>query len=119
MNLIGREELKRKLDRGEPFKLVMALHDWGFRQKHIPGSIFVDVFAMAEALEKLSPDEEIVLYCTGGPCPASRFAYKWLEARGYRHLRRYPGGLADWEAGGYPLEGVEDATATRQRQRAG
>lgn len=106
MNLISREELKMKLDGGQPFKLVMALHDWGYAWRHIPGSLPLDIYNMPEALEALQPDEEIVLYCTGGPCPASRFAYKWLEARGYQHLRRYPGGLAEWEEAGYPLEGT-------------
>lgn len=105
MNLINRDELKMKLERGDSFKLVMALHDWGFEEKHIPGSLRLDVYNMSEALEMLDPDEDIVLYCTGGPCPASRFAYKWLEARGYRRLRRYAGGLAEWEEAGYPLAG--------------
>ena len=106
MNLINRDELRAKLDQGDPFKLVMALHLWGFEKKHIPGSLPLDVYQMSEALEKLQPEEEIVIYCTGGPCPASRFAYKWLEARGYRHLRRYAGGLADWEEAGYPVAGL-------------
>ena len=106
MNLINRDELKMKLEQGEPFKLVMALHDWGFERKHIPGSLPLDVYKMPEALTTLHPDEEIVIYCTGGPCGASRFAYKWLEAHGYEHLRRYPGGLVEWEDAGYPLEGT-------------
>lgn len=33
------KELKEKLDRGDDFKLVMVLGDWGFRAKHIPGSL--------------------------------------------------------------------------------
>lgn len=106
MNLINRDELKMKLDRGEPFKLVMALHDWGFDKKHIPGSLQLDIYNMAVALEKLNPEDEIIIYCTGGPCPASRFAYKWLQARGYQNLRRYAGGLAEWEDAGLPLAGT-------------
>jgi hypothetical protein len=39
MNLISREELKEKLDRGDKFKLVNALGEWAFNAKHIPGSI--------------------------------------------------------------------------------
>ena len=111
MNLINRDELKMKLESGESFKLVMALHEWGFEEKHIPGSFPVNIYRMPEATKMLQPDEEIIIYCTGGPCPASRFAYKWLEARGYQHLRHYPGGLTEWEDVGYPLEG----TAIRQR----
>jgi hypothetical protein len=39
MNLISREELKQKIDRGDKFKLVNALGEWAFNAKHIPGSI--------------------------------------------------------------------------------
>ena len=38
MNLISREELKEKLDRGDDVKLVLTLGELGFRAKHIPGS---------------------------------------------------------------------------------
>jgi rhodanese-related sulfurtransferase len=39
MQLISRDELKRKLERKDQFKLVMALGDWQYRAKHIPGSL--------------------------------------------------------------------------------
>jgi hypothetical protein len=39
MNLITCEELKVKLDGGEPVKLVAVLNPWNFRAKHIPGSL--------------------------------------------------------------------------------
>jgi hypothetical protein len=35
----SREELKQKLERGDKFKLVNALGEWGFEAKRIPGSI--------------------------------------------------------------------------------
>jgi hypothetical protein len=41
MNLISREELKEKLDRGDKFRLVNALGEWAFEAKRIPGSINV------------------------------------------------------------------------------
>ncbi|MGC2383314.1 MAG: hypothetical protein WA631_09440 [Nitrososphaeraceae archaeon] len=39
MNLISREELKERLDRGDKFKLINALGEWAFEAKRIPGSI--------------------------------------------------------------------------------
>ena len=39
IDTIEREELKAKLDRGDDFKLVMALNDFAFRAMRIPGSI--------------------------------------------------------------------------------
>ena len=103
MDLIGREELKEKLDRGDNLKLAMVLGDWGFRAKHIPGSL--NIPAPEVAADALAPEDEIVVYCSGDPCPASKYAYHALEERGYNHVRRYPGGVADWEDAGYDIEG--------------
>lgn len=103
MRLISREELKEKLDRGDDFKLVMVLGEWAFRAKHIPGSL--NVFAPEIGRRLLHPDDEIVVYCSGEGCVASVYAFRQLEANGYKHVRRYAGGIEDWEQAGYPLEG--------------
>ncbi len=103
MKLIDREELKEKLDRRDDFKLVMVLGDWGFRAKHIPGSL--NISAPDVAASVLGLEDEIVVYCSGDPCPASKYTYHVLEQRGYKHIRRYAGGIADWEEAGYPVEG--------------
>jgi hypothetical protein len=39
MRLISAHELKEKLDRGDPLKLVNALGDWEYQAAHIPGSL--------------------------------------------------------------------------------
>ncbi len=103
MKLISREELKEKLDRGDDFKLVMVLGDWQYRAKHIPGSL--NIHLDEECLSKLSPDDEIVVYCTHERCSASPYAWHFLTNNGYKHVRRYAGGMFDWVAAGYPLEG--------------
>jgi rhodanese-related sulfurtransferase len=100
---IEREELRRLVDAKAPrFKLVMALADWEFRTKHIPGSLhFKDASDMLSVLRK---DDEIVVYCTNPPCLASVAAYHRLVLEGYANVRRYVGGVEDWEAAGLPLE---------------
>jgi rhodanese-related sulfurtransferase len=102
-DLIGREELKEKLDRGDDFKLVMVLGEWEYRAKRIPGSLRVST--PEEGLQVLDSDDEIVLYDSGPPCPASRIACRFLKAHGYERVRRYAAGLQEWESEGYPLEG--------------
>jgi rhodanese-related sulfurtransferase len=103
IEVISREELKEKLDRGDNFKLLMALGEWAFRAKRIPGSLN---FATPEqALHMLSPEDEIVVYCSNVDCVASIAAYWFLKGRGYQNVRRYAGGLNEWEEAGYPLEG--------------
>ena len=92
------------MDRKERLTLVMVLGDWQFRAKHIPGS--VNIPSPDDPLAaKLSRDEEIVVYCSGDSCVASVYAYKILKENGFTRVSRYAGGLADWEAAGYPLEG--------------
>ncbi len=103
MDLITREELKAALDGGQPIKLVMTLGEFGFRAKHIPGSLHVE--RPEDAAELLDRDDDIVVYCSDEACYASRMACRKLEERGYRRVRRYAGGVADWEQAGYPLEG--------------
>lgn len=100
---ISAEDLKAKLARGDDFKLIMTLSEWAFRAKHIPGSMQVDSPAQAIALLKL--DDEIIVYCSDVMCPASQFAYRELKAQGFQNVRRYSGGLSEWEEKGYPLEG--------------
>lgn len=100
---IERGELAAKLEQGDRFRLVMALNEWAFRAKHLPGS---EHFNTPEELySALAREEEIVVYCTSVDCHASLALYYDLVDRGYEKVRRYEGGLTDWEAAGLPLEG--------------
>ena len=103
MNLITREELKEKLDRGDGFKLVMALSEWAYRAKRIPGSLHFG--SLQEASAVLNRDDEIVVYCSAPDCVSSIAAYMQMERAGFRNIRRYAGGLTEWESAGLPLEG--------------
>ena len=100
---LDREQLRAKLERKEPFKLVMASSDWAFRAKHIAGSIHFKT--PEEMFAALGKDDEIVVYCSNLDCHASLATIQKLRARGYQNVRHYAGGLIDWEAGGLPLEG--------------
>ena len=102
MNLISRDELKEKLDRGDDFKLVMTLGEWAFNMAHIPSSLNINSLEQAQSL--LSLDNEIVVYCAGETCPASQASYHFLVSHGFTNVRRYAGGLADWQEAGYALE---------------
>jgi rhodanese-related sulfurtransferase len=100
---IERDELRRKIEaKDSRFKLVMALGEWEFRTKRIAGSVhFKDASDMLSALKR---DDDIVVYCTNPPCLASVAAYHRLDDEGYGNVRRYAGGIEDWERAGLPLE---------------
>ena len=103
MRLITRDELKEKIERGDDFKLVMVLSEWAYRAKRIPGSLNVN--DPAKATSVLDKSDEIVIYCSDENCPASKFAFEALTAAGYENVRRYAGGISDWEEHGLPMEG--------------
>jgi rhodanese-related sulfurtransferase len=103
VNLISKEELKTKIERGDDFKLVFVLGEWHYRAKHIPGSLHIDT--PEKGIDKLRKDDEIVVYCSNPTCIASQYAYNLLESNGYKNIKRYAGGIEDWERAGYPLEG--------------
>ena len=107
---IERDELKAKLDGGDNFKLVMAMHEWGFNAAHIPGSVHFNT--VEEARGGLELDDEIVVYCSDPACVASQIAYRWLVEAGYTNVRRYPGGVSDWAAAGYELESAQTSEPT-------
>jgi rhodanese-related sulfurtransferase len=116
VNLISREELHRKLERGDELELVMTLPWLSYRAKHIPGSLHFET--VEEAVAALDRQDEIVVYCADVHCVASIYAYQRLEREGFTHVRRYAGGVADWEDAGYPLEGGAPDGAARGPARS-
>jgi rhodanese-related sulfurtransferase len=112
VNLISREELRWKLERGDEFKLVMTLSGFAYRTKHIPSSLHFET--VEEAVGALDREDEVVVYCADVHCVASIYAYRLLEREGFTRLRRYAGGVADWEEAGYPLEAHTRDRAQRQ-----
>ncbi len=110
IKLISRDDLRAKLDRGDTFRLIMCLNEYWFRAKRIPGSIRFET--VQEAEKALGKDEEIVVYCTQEACISSQYVYRYLVDRGFSNVRRYAGGLVEWEESGYPLEGEEVGTAS-------
>ena len=111
MNLIGRGELKAKLDRGDDFKLVMVLDELAYKMAHIPGSLNVNTMEQAQGL--ITQDDEIVVYCHDENCPASQAAYPMLVSHGFTNVYRYPGEIRDWQETGYPVEAERYALQKR------
>jgi rhodanese-related sulfurtransferase len=109
MQLITREELKATLDANDDSKLVMVVGPWEFRARHIPGSLGFP--SPRSALAALDRDDQIILYTNNHHRGNTSAAAAALRAHGYRNVRSYPGGLADWEAAGYPVEGDRLALA--------
>lgn len=66
LRTISRDELKRKIDRGDKFRLVETLAPEKFRHSHLPGAINLPWNRVEELAPTLLPDKnaEIVTYCS-------------------------------------------------------
>ena len=77
----------------------------------IPGALLADLDGVDQALQDISRDRELVIYCS---CPnevSAAKAAKLLMAIGYRNVRPLLGGLDAWDAAGYAIERLPSDTA--------
>src|SRR4051812_37292247 len=91
--VLDRAELRARLAADNPPKLVMVASDFGFRAKHIPGSIHVH--KQGEGFEQLDKDDDIIVYCSDIGCRASSAAIQIFLQRGFSKISHYAGGLID------------------------
>ena len=63
MKTITREELRKKMDRGDDFVLLEVLGESSYRRRHLPGAIQLQDASRAP---KLFPDKNtfVVAYCS-------------------------------------------------------
>jgi len=110
---ISRDDLKAKLDRGEPVTIVEALPEPYYRKAHLPGALLLPHDRVDELAPSLLPDKgaEIVVYCADLPCENSAIAAKRLTELGYANVREYAEGKQDWIDAGYPTESGVSARA--------
>ena len=102
---IDRDELKQKLDHPKKSILVDALPPEYFRKAHLPGAINIPAEQVQNRALELIPnkDIELIIYCAGATCPASRQTADELTAMGYANVRHYVGGKEDWMQAGLPV----------------
>ena len=98
------EEVKRRLDAGEPFRFIDVRedHEWG--QDHAAGAAHLGRGVIERDIEQAVPDKgaEVVLYCGGGY--RSALAADNLQKMGYTNVLSMAGGIKAWKEAGYPME---------------
>lgn len=57
-----------------------------------------------QVVPKLRTDEEIITYCDGGECEASLLLSRELKDLGYRNVKVFFGGWAEWQQAGLSME---------------
>lgn len=102
---IGLADLKARIASEDDPLLVMAMDQRRFDTAHIDGSISFD--SLLADLATLNRSREVVVYCTGPQCAASKLRAAFLVDSGFTNVSRFAGGLAEWSEAGLPLEGTQ------------
>lgn len=88
------EELKAMRDRGDAFVLVDVREEREWAISDLDDSVKIPLGTLPESLDKLSPEDEIVVYCrTGG---RSGNAVQFLQAKGFAKAKNLVGGINKW-----------------------
>jgi membrane protein DedA with SNARE-associated domain/rhodanese-related sulfurtransferase len=106
------EELKAKLDAGEPVFIVDLQGRWRHVREHqgIPGARRIDPHRLEQyrAYDMKTPtplprDREVVLYCDRPHEFTSARVALAMQQRGFRRVRPLAGGLQAWKEHGFPV----------------
>ncbi|MGH7677238.1 MAG: rhodanese-like domain-containing protein [Gemmatimonadaceae bacterium] len=62
---VSRDELRQKIERGDPLVLFEVLPEPYYRKHHLPGAVHMPPTDVEGTAERIVPDKnaEIVLYC--------------------------------------------------------
>ncbi len=103
---ISRDELRRRLDAGEPTVVVEALGPMYFDDAHIPGARNLPHDQVDELADSVIGDRDafVVVYCANTPCKNSAIASRRLVELGFTNVHEYVEGKEDWAEAGLPLE---------------
>ncbi len=91
---ISVEDLKAMRDRGDRIVLVdvREAHEWPISD--LPDSVKIPLGTLPQSLDKLSKDDEIVVYCRSGA--RSGNAVQFLQRAGYAKAKNLVGGINRW-----------------------
>jgi rhodanese-related sulfurtransferase len=94
MSEISPQDLKARLDRGEPPLLLDVRQDWETKLCRMPNAVHIPIEEIELRTEELSPDDAIVVYCHQGVRSAAVAEY--LRSLGFKDVRNLSGGLDLW-----------------------
>jgi rhodanese-related sulfurtransferase/DNA-binding transcriptional ArsR family regulator len=105
VEVVNREELLTRVHAGQVVVLDVR-PDVEYAAGHLPGALHIPLAQLANRLDELPGDVEIVAYCRGAYCVMSVDAVQFLNDSGYK-ARRASEGALEWRAAG--LLRTEDA----------
>jgi len=88
------KEVKEKLDRGDNFVLIDVREPHEHQICNIPAAKLIPLGTVAQRLNELDPEADIVVHCKSGMRSAK--ACGILRQAGFQHVRNMKGGILAW-----------------------
>ena len=101
--LMTKDELNRKMQAHEAVQVVNVLDPKDHTLGSIKGSVKIPLDQLDARLTELDKTKDVVTYCAGVDCNASKRAAEKLAGHGFR-ATAYEGGIKEWKAAGLPIE---------------
>ncbi|MEV0714754.1 metalloregulator ArsR/SmtB family transcription factor [Asanoa sp. NPDC050611] len=99
---IAREDLRTRIGAADVVVLdVRPIEE--YLAGHIPGALGIPVAELAERINELPEDAEIVVYCRGEFCVMAYDAVRLLAGHGRRAIRLNDG-MLEWRLAGLPVD---------------
>ncbi|MFI7020359.1 ArsR/SmtB family transcription factor [Streptomyces sp. NPDC050164] len=99
---VTREELRARVATGDVVVLdVRPVEE--YRAGHIPGAVSIPVEELADRIDELPEETEIVVYCRGEYCVLAYDAVRLLTDRGRRAIRLNDG-MLEWRLADLPVD---------------
>lgn len=99
---IAPSELVARQEAGTPPVVIDVRTAEEFAAGHIPGALNIPFDQVANRISEVDAPNGVALYCMVGP--RARKGEAALLAAGYASVLHLDGGLAAWQAEGYPVE---------------
>lgn len=110
INEIESDDLKAKMDAGKQFLLIDLLGEKSFESLHVPQAVSVNPSEgfVDKVVELTKGDYSmwIIVYGASFKDELSTRKTAELQEAGFTNVRDFKGGLKDWAAELYPLEGA-------------
>ena len=94
MQEITPQELKARLERGEPLILLDVRQDWETKLCRLESATHIPIEEIEYRTEELNPEDEIVVFCHQGIRSAAVSEY--LRQLGFANVKNLTGGLDLW-----------------------
>jgi hydroxyacylglutathione hydrolase len=108
-DIIGIEEFRSHVEKGDA-QIVDVRGLTEYEEAHIPGAEHVFAGTIANNLDKVSREKQVIIHCQAGD--RSAIAYSVLRRNGFNNVKNYSGGMKEWLATGGKTVACEEALFT-------